>query len=446
MNNANWMQSINETIAELTLRDLILPGTHDSGTYDINMLSGLSPDVSPWANLMYLSPVIGPAVYSGWAKAQGQNIAGQLASGIRYLDLRVASDNGKLRICHGMYSDYLDNIIAAVGDFSAAHDQEIIVLHFQHFYDMDDALHGKLIALMRSKFGSALISRHHGVKTKLKDLAQAKQRIAVIYCNDKIKDAQVYPDFWTGDMIDSPWGNKDDLADLKDYLNGVVAAPAEDKLFVLQGVLTPNATLITKGLAPFTSGSLSALASRVSPQVLNWVQNDWRDKRLNILMIDWAEYVPMVEVAKNILVTRALKISNQKSDAHGGGGGSEFTDTPPQGSRLSRIVLRSGSVIDALQLEWTRADGRVVHGIKHGGEGGSEHVITLAANEKVTRIDGRSGAMVDSLTFHTNTGKTYGPFGGNGGGSFSEAMPNGFTCCYGRSGSRIDAIGFFGQK
>lgn len=445
----NWMTSSWETIAELSLRDLILPGTHDSGTYNIGMFSGISPDVSDWAYAIYVSPLIGPAVYSGWAKAQGQTVAEQLNSGIRYFDLRVAADGDRLRICHGMYSDDLSNIIDAVSSFSSANEHEIIVLHFQHFFKMDDTLHDRLIAQMRSKFGQALIPRSLGVKVKLKDLAKSKQRIVVVYCDDKINDAQAYPDFWTGNLIDSPWGNKDDIDELKKYLTGVVAAPPEDKLFVLQGVLTPNGGVISKGLLPWPASypsSLESMASSVSPTVLNWVQNDWQDKRLNIIMLDWAEKVGIAEYAKNASLTRALLRENFKTAAHGGSGGSAFTDAPPHGARLSRIIVRSGGAVDAIQLEWTRPDGTVVLGEKHGGNGGTEHVIALGAKESIIRVEGRSGAMVDSLSFYSSTGGVYGPFGGNGGASFSEAVPNGLRCCFGRSGGRIDQLGFFAPK
>lgn len=447
--SSDWMTSISETVSDLTLRDLVLPGTHDSGTYDIGMLSGISPDVSDWAYAMYISPIIGPSVYSGWAKAQGQNVGEQLNSGIRYFDLRVAADGDRLRICHGMYSDDVGNIIDAVGKFSAAHEREIIVLHFQHFFKLTDSHHDRLIAHMRRSFGQALIPRGLGVGAKLKDLFAAKQRVAVVYCDDKIKDANRFADFWSGNMIDSPWGEKDNIDDLKGYLSGVVNTPAEDKLFVLQGVVTPGAGVITKGLIPWPASypsSLESLASSVSPAVLGWVENEWKDKRLNIVMIDWAEKVGIAQVARNATLNRALKRVLRATGTHGGNGGVTFTDAPPPDSRLSRIILRSGARLDAIQMEWTRADGSVVQGVKHGGGGGTEHIIVLANNESIVRVEGRSGTAVDCLSFHTNMGKVYGPFGGSGGSSFNEDLPHGLRCCYGRSGALVDQIGFFTPK
>ena len=65
-------------------------------------------------------------------------------------------------------------------------------------------------------------------------------------------------------------------------------------------------------------------------------------------------------------------------------------------------------------------------------------MINLAPNEFITRVEGRSGSLVDQLTFYTNLGKKYGPYGGPGGNPFEIAgCVGGFA---GRSGSLLDAF------
>lgn len=61
--------------------------------------------------------------------------------------------------------------------------------------------------------------------------------------------------------------------------------------------------------------------------------------------------------------------------------------------------------------------------------------------EYITNIDGRSGDYVDRLTI-TTTPDTYGPYGGDGGSSWSAAVTNvgGFV---GSSGSYLDLVGFY---
>lgn len=129
----------------------------------------------------------------------------------------------------------------------------------------------------------------------------------------------------------------------------------------------------------------------------------------------------------------------------GGTGGSEFTDTHDVNSwgRITQIIVRHGSEVDAIAT--TYANGQY---LSHGGSGGSETVITLGDNEFITKVSLRSGARLDQITFYTNSGVTYGPYGGSGGSpsevSFSDGVLQYFI---GRSGSRIDAIGFaYGSK
>ena len=69
--------------------------------------------------------------------------------------------------------------------------------------------------------------------------------------------------------------------------------------------------------------------------------------------------------------------------------------------------------------------------------------IYLTEDEYISGVEGRSGTLVDQLTFHTNKGRTFGPYGGTGGNAFNFDLPKdarlvGF---YGRSGQAIDQIG-----
>jgi hypothetical protein len=132
----------------------------------------------------------------------------------------------------------------------------------------------------------------------------------------------------------------------------------------------------------------------------------------------------------------------KQSSVYGGDGGSPFTDDLTQVCRLAGMVVRHGSRIDAITSIWELPDGSQVTGTRHGGTGGSESSFTLEKDEYINRIELRSGSEVDSLTFFTDTGNKFGPFGGSGGGDHTivGGPINGF---FGRSGSRLDAIGAY---
>jgi hypothetical protein len=131
-----------------------------------------------------------------------------------------------------------------------------------------------------------------------------------------------------------------------------------------------------------------------------------------------------------------------RTQQHGGTGGGEFADNLTETCQLVGVNIRHGSRVDAIQGVWTTPSGAHVTGALHGGGGGELTSFSLAAGEYIVRIDGRSGARTDSLQFTTNTGKTYGPYGGSGGSAYSisDLKVAGF---FGRSGSEVDAIGFF---
>ena len=123
------------------------------------------------------------------------------------------------------------------------------------------------------------------------------------------------------------------------------------------------------------------------------------------------------------------------SPLYGGGGGSAFNT---EGFSVKSIRIRSGSLIDSIQLVYSNGQTSGYYG---GGGGTPVQFDLNCVDEYVVAIFGRSGAMVDSLTFVTNLGRIFGPYGGGGGNPFQVSQCN-LRGIYGRSGSMIDAIGF----
>ena len=86
----------------------------------------------------------------------------------------------------------------------------------------------------------------------------------------------------------------------------------------------------------------------------------------------------------------------------------------------------------------------------HGGTGGGPNTFSLEDKEFITEVDVREGGVIQSLTFRTNKGKEYGPFGGKGGIFNKEGVmvtakaPTGYRLIgiKGRAGKYLDAIGF----
>lgn len=93
-----------------------------------------------------------------------------------------------------------------------------------------------------------------------------------------------------------------------------------------------------------------------------------------------------------------------------GGSGTSFSDTPPGGQRLTRLLVRSGDVVDGIQATYGSQAMPL-----HGGSGGAAHTIDLAEGEYITEISGLYGGYFGAvhilqLTVRTNrrTLPTYG--------------------------------------
>lgn len=117
-------------------------------------------------------------------------------------------------------------------------------------------------------------------------------------------------------------------------------------------------------------------------------------------------------------------------------------------TKISRVVVRSGKFVDAIQVYVTGrgsscnpSDRQL--GKSMGGDGGSAQVLMLACDEEIVAIYGRHGAYVENLTIVTNKNR-YLQAGGPGGTmNFHYTAPPGYVISdiWGRSGLYIDAIG-----
>jgi Phosphatidylinositol-specific phospholipase C, X domain. len=102
--SGSWMNNITD---DTYVQDIVIPGSHDSGTYNMNWTS----------------------------ETQTYTVKEQLATGVRYLDLRVnkKSDNQYV-IYHGPTNgvNFL-SILKDIKDFILTNPSETILLDFQHF-------------------------------------------------------------------------------------------------------------------------------------------------------------------------------------------------------------------------------------------------------------------------------------------------------------------------
>lgn len=136
------------------------------------------------------------------------------------------------------------------------------------------------------------------------------------------------------------------------------------------------------------------------------------------------------------------------SQALGGGGGSPFTfEHVSTTMNAVKFLVRHGAGIDNLQI--LLSDGvKNVFTTAQGGQGGSLTEWAVPSGQFIEQVEYRSGDRVDSLTFITNKGVKSPYFGGGGGSYHLVTFPADYRIIgfYGRSGARLDEVGFILAK
>ncbi len=101
--NTNWMGDIRD---DVPLCEVVIPGSHDAGTYCTNYL----------------------------ARTQGYSVKTQLEMGARYFDLRVNKTENGYYMFHAMFNgEKFSDVLDAICDFIKANPTETLILDFQHF-------------------------------------------------------------------------------------------------------------------------------------------------------------------------------------------------------------------------------------------------------------------------------------------------------------------------
>lgn len=297
MDLENWMGSLKNVIWNKKLSSIVIPGTHDSGTYCINSNSKrtkLLPD------LQCLNPLVG-LVGAPWARTQQFSIADQLLYGVRYLDLRVLldSDDGNMYLVHSFEGGEFWKELEGVSEFVQNHPAEVLILDMNHIYYCNESDMQGMLTKVETMFGSKLCSPPlpgSSVKT-YGEMIDSNQTVIVAITEYPEQDNSkyVYKDLknrfswlWGSEAnVVSPWGNSDDVNQLQENLKKSMAEPrTPDSVHVTQTILTPQTKDVVIGLFEDPS-NLEQLAEILNPHLPDWFQEFKKDYNLNIAIVDF---------------------------------------------------------------------------------------------------------------------------------------------------------------
>jgi hypothetical protein len=329
----NWMGNLGDHIKSLKIKNVVLPGTHDSHT-----------DGYEWVGVAYwVGPIPIPCqTVTDMLRCQDHSPRKQLLGGIRYFDLRYQwqDDDNKLtarnlRIwhgsCHTKDATIQQTIEEMVKPFVESHPKEIVILDLSHWSFMNEARHRAAAEYIVQQLGDFLVPwdispnpiNFGSPDVTVQELWEAEKNVIAIYHPDpKFMKPNTYdihndPDFaygrlfWGGEFtaestIVSAWADTTSHDVLYNKMKAALNCrskinddlqceppDAYDKLFVLQAQRTPT-----------TPSNLATWASHTNPLVIEWLQ-EWTTigddlipnispqvarENLNIVIIDFYHY------------------------------------------------------------------------------------------------------------------------------------------------------------
>lgn len=318
---SNWMGQLVASLSPtstMTLRDMVLPGSHDSA-----------------------SGTIGPfKPFSAAGRTQNYSAGQQLQAGIRYLDLRVASSakgGDILSIWHGcLEGGNFEEVLQDIATFVQDHPKEFIVL--------------ELVPEFGKKFGTdqrrRCLERAHellgGDRTiipgdQLREIVSTKpyahvadlpQSVAVLlhdrfFEGDGIgmTDAEVTAKFGFvkgGKFLKNPWNNTRDITELlaKNLKTVEDLATVRDRFVSNQFLVTPgvgNANDVINALMGKNSLRPVSHACRLyAPNVMDRFLCQQADKSWNIVALDFVDLCPDITdfmIALNWKNSVTMKVS-----------------------------------------------------------------------------------------------------------------------------------------
>ncbi|GFT00914.1 PI-PLC X domain-containing protein 1, partial [Nephila pilipes] len=258
-----WMEQISTQISNLRIHEIMIPGSHDSGSFSKKKKS------KPYIRYKY---------------AQELSIFNQLVYGLRYFDLRIGyykNIPGKYFINHNFLktNHTVKSVLEQVKKFLMKGKKEIIILDFHDFphgftsYD----IHQNLINLIHSILGPLLIP-HDARNGTLKDIWESGKNVIVSY---EYKFENGIPEYlWP--RIPRAWGNKQSKETLRTYFQEVFSKPTPNGIWAAMAEMTPNAKMIV--LHPFKG--LRKMADEINREVTHWFRDLYWQKS-NIVATDF---------------------------------------------------------------------------------------------------------------------------------------------------------------
>lgn len=245
-----------------------------------------------------LATIAGPLVkdiFHKWSTCQSKTLRQQLEGGIRYFDMRIGRkpQTEDIFVMHGLYGRKLEVDMQEMADFIKSHPKEVVLLDFNHMYEMDEPAHLSNVSMILETFGDAVCPLLDMASMTLETMWENGLQVVVFY-HQSLTDKNMM--LWPGSVIPNPWPNTESLPKLLAFLEASYQNPRPPNRFhVTQGILTPTAGYIMRHM----TGSLQeVLAQKVAASMVEWIKSKKAGRHgINICILDFvemADFIPTV--------------------------------------------------------------------------------------------------------------------------------------------------------
>jgi hypothetical protein len=321
----DWMTTYYHSIKDKLLKDIVIPGTHDSGTAAIPEKGAEWSSDGRGVSIPFTEKDENFSV--PWSKTQDLTIKEQLDIGVRFFDFRVSVEkNNELYLSHGLRGEKLSDSLAAIANFCEKYPKELVIIKVKGIPDKQckDVDGNKLIKQLFEKYLKDLLISKTDVPqlslTKYSDLikngnivvlfdVRVSNKLNILKAKEKgtlMKQTLKETDWlFDGECLESHHANTPSTEKLFNFSKKVAKDIEYDKerrnkLFALHWTLTANAKYIgghvknAFGIRYMTSklngGKLYGESYRLEDLIrqiprVNIVQHDFIDKDKSAYLI-----------------------------------------------------------------------------------------------------------------------------------------------------------------
>lgn len=160
----DWMGNLVQSRPEICLKEMVIPGTHDSGSYSIDSYK----------------------VFSAVGRSQTVSILEQLHRGARFLDIRLGESGKSVNIFHGCLSGTkLERVLEEVSLFCQDFPGEFIIIELVAEYGRSYSTKQKMktLEVLRETLGDKMFDEDDKEKmmgTPVKELVLKGKQICVL--------------------------------------------------------------------------------------------------------------------------------------------------------------------------------------------------------------------------------------------------------------------------